>query len=132
MIKLSNDNTGFWRTFFGGGLLVIHVFILSVVIIINFWLVYIFYLFIAGIQFFAKGAWRYLLIQEVYLSADHTEIEFKSLNGRDRHFSCTQIVKLSTNAGITDVTIDDAGQLRKFYFMANSQENLKFLTGKNY
>jgi len=64
----------------------------------------------------------------VYLSLDHKEVEFKSLNGKDSRFNCTQIVQLSTKAGITDVSVDDSGQLKKFYFMINSKENLKFLT----
>lgn len=128
MIKLSNDNSGFWRTFFGGGLVIMHMFFIAFVIVVNFWLIYLFYLFFAIMHFFVARVWRYLLIQDVYLSLDHKEVEFKSLNGKDSRFNCTQIVQLSTKAGITDVTVDDSGQLKKFYFMINSKENLKFLT----
>lgn len=128
MIKLSNDNSGFWRTFFGGGLVIMHMLFIAFVIVVNFWLIYMFYLFFAIMHFFVARVWRYLLIQDVYLSLDHKEVEFKSLNGRDSRFSCAQIVQLSTKAGITDVTVDDSGQLKKFYFMINSKENLKFLT----
>ena len=129
MIKLSYDNLGFWRIFFGGGLLISHVFVIFVMVMMNFWLVYLFYLFIAGMQLFVKGAWRYLLIQDAYLSTDHQETVFKSLGGVDNRFNRMQIVKVSTNAGIADVPVDDGGQLKKFYFMVNSKENLKFLTG---
>src|ERR1700761_1907145 len=103
MIKLSKDNLFFWRYFFGGGILAMHCFFIVFVLIVNFWLLYLIYAFMAALQFLVGKVWRYLLITDVYLSNDFNTIEFKKTENEAISFQCKQIIKCRTNHGITDL-----------------------------
>jgi hypothetical protein len=127
MIKISKDNLFFWRYFFGGGMLMMHVFFIIFVFAMNFWMMYVAYFIMALLQFGVGRVWRYLLIKDVYLSSDLKKIIFENSGNGTMEFSCAQIVKCSTKKGITDVEINDNGNVRKFYFMVNAKENLKYL-----
>ncbi len=126
MIKISKDNLFLWKLF-GIMLLAVHAFFIFVILNINFWVVYLVYLFIFIFQLLIGRVWRYIFISDVYLSESLKEIFFKDLNGNITEFSCDQIEKTSTSFGITDIFINNKGETFKAYLMINSKENLKYL-----
>lgn len=104
-----------------------HLFFILFIIVINVWVLFVPYAFIALIHFVFGRVWRYLFIIETYLSSDFKLVIFKSSKDKEMKFNCDQIIKCATYYGITDIVIEDNGNKFKFYFMINSKENLKYL-----
>jgi energy-coupling factor transporter transmembrane protein EcfT len=127
MIKISKDNLFFWRYFFGGGLIITHACFIVFVFAMNFWLMYLIYFFFAVMHFVVAKVWRYLFIVDTYISTDFKKIMFKNTKDEMIALNCDLIKKCSTYFGITDIIINDNGNVLKFYFMVNAKENLKYL-----
>ncbi len=105
-----------------------HAFFIVFIFIMNFWLVYLIYLFMAIGHFVFAKVWRYLFITNVYLSDDFKKVIFKNIKDEAKEFNCNQIIKCSTYNGITDIVIEENENKLNFYFMVNSKENLKNLS----
>jgi hypothetical protein len=124
MIKISKDNLFVWSKIIPIAGLIIHAWLIFVCIMMNFWPLYIAYGVVGLGQFFFAKAWRYFLLRDVYLSKDFNKIIFKGLKGDQVEFNRNQIAKQATYFGITNVLIDENGDMLKFYFIVSSKENL--------
>jgi hypothetical protein len=128
MIKISKDYLYIFSRVIPIIALIIHLWIIFVCIMINFWPVYLAYAFVASIQFFFAKIWRYFLLNDVYINSQFNKVLFKTLKSVEIEFNREQISKQTTYFGITDIVINDNGNKLKFYFMVNSKENLKYLS----
>jgi hypothetical protein len=127
MMKLSKDNLVLWKILFTGMGIVVHLFFIVFVFSVNFWAIYLAYLFIATLQIAVGGIWRYALIKDVYLNIHGNSMIIEPLYDKKFEIPLTDIVKQNTHFGITNLTIMNQGIKKTIYFIPNSKENLKLL-----
>jgi hypothetical protein len=105
-----------------------HLSFLIFLYVANSWIFYLAYSFFFIAHFFHAKVWRYLFIDDVYLSNDFESIRLISPGNTITDINRNQIVKCTTSFGITNLTYNDKGVMMKAYFMINSKENLKYFT----
>jgi len=124
MIKISKENIDL-RRIFGVGMIVVQIGFIVFAIAGNFWLFYLLVSYaILSYAFIAKG-WRYLLIVDVFLNNNFTDVLFKTSKG-EFEFKCNSVISCTTRYGIADVLVVEDGKEYKFYFVPNSQKNLRY------
>lgn len=126
-MKISKDNLFLFSRIIPVVFIIVHLWVIFFVITVNFWVIYVVYLFIASGHFLFAKIWRLFLLRDAYLNKHLGKVAFKNLKGKEMEFNLSQIIKLSTYFGITDVLISDNNRIIKIYFQIDSKENLEYL-----
>ena len=127
MIKISKDGLLFWRYFFPGYLIAMHLVIIIVICKINLWPAYLVYLLFFLGHFAIAKVWRLFLIRDVFLSDDGKRVYIGS-GEKKLEFDLSKITECIKLKLVARLTIDNNGSDLIFYFMPASKDNVKFLS----